>query len=372
RDHFAGMPAGRELFSAGLVRAIYRESRGVPRLINLLCDRMLLGAYGRNSDRLDRDLLKQAVREVLGGAAARGRWQNSWLRSSVMVPLLLVMAVLAIGIALNRSLWTAEPSASAGSAPESRVQAAAESSAAISGALVAPDAPEQPPFAAAPAMRDWRLSPLEGAQRLLALYGAADPMSENPCLKSLGPDLRCEARQLQSWNQLLSEGRPALLGLLDERRFESRALLLAIADDVAVLHGPGGVQRVLLQELASQWTGTVWQLWRPSPGVIRTLEMGDAGEDVARVARLFARLDGQSEPLTESVFDGRLEQRVTLFQQQQGLRPDGVLGENTLRALSLAVGDDLGFAEALAWARAQIEPAPSQQTPLQDQDVEGS
>jgi general secretion pathway protein A len=193
------------------------------------------------------------------------------------------------------------------------------------------------------------------------LYGASQPLLENPCASPLGPDLRCEQRQLQSWNELLGAGRPALLGLLDERRFESRALLLAIEGDVAVLDASGTVERVPLETLATQWSGTVWQLWRPSPGVLRTLQLGDSGEDVRRVAELFARLDRQPKPLTESLFDARLEQRVKLFQQQQGLRADGVLGENTLRALSLSVGDDVGFADARAWAEAQADRVPVRQ-----------
>ena len=41
-------------------------TRGIPRLINVLCDRLLLGAYGRNKARVDQSMLKQAAGEVLG------------------------------------------------------------------------------------------------------------------------------------------------------------------------------------------------------------------------------------------------------------------------------------------------------------------
>ena len=160
---------------------------------------------------------------------------------------------------------------------------------------------------------------------------------------------------MESWNQILAEGRPALLRLLDERRFEGRALLLGIEDGRAFLNTASGPQAVPLEVLAPLWTGTVWQLWRPSTTVTRTLELGDSGDDVGRVAMLFARLDGQARPLTDSLFDSRLEARVKLFQQQRGLRADGVLGENTLRALSLAVGDSLGFSEARARANEQTK-----------------
>ncbi|WOJ93851.1 AAA family ATPase [Congregibacter variabilis] len=350
RLHVGGMPAGRELFSSGLVRAIHRESRGIPRLINLLCDRMLLGAYGRDSDQLDRGLLKQAVKEVLGGDDSLRPSQSALLRPMVIVGVLLLLGAVAVWVAVS---------------PTSSPPRLASTNALATGELrpQAPSAQESqggPSSSASEATEElkWRLSPKEGALRLGMLYGAQQSMPDNPCAAVLSLDLRCEQRQLQSWNQLVNEGRPALLGLVDERRFEGRALLLAIEEETAVLDTQAGVQRVDLQTLAAQWTGTVWQLWRPSPGVARTLELGDSGEDVARIAALFARLDGQQQALTESLFDARLEQRVKLFQQQHSLRADGVLGENTLRALSLAVGDDLGFSDALSWASANAARVP--------------
>ncbi|WOJ96173.1 AAA family ATPase [Congregibacter brevis] len=352
RLHVGGMPAGRELFPLALVRAIHKESRGVPRLINLICDRMLLGAYGRDSDRLDRGLLNQAVKEVFGSnngaeSVTRGNQKRLWLFAAAVL--------LTVGVVL---WWLLDMQSHVERLAQTRELAVenTESPGTLAENMNAPgDAMviemEGPTIAEVDA---WRMTPLAGAQALGSLYGTLQPMLANPCATFLN-NLRCEQREMESWNQMLAEGRPALLGLLDERRFEGRALLLGIEGDRALLGTAQGAQEVPLQVLAPLWTGTVWQLWRPSMAVERTLELGDSGDDVGRVAMLFARLDGQAQPLTDSLFDSRLESRVKLFQQQHGLRADGVLGENTLRALSLAVGDDLGFSEAQAWARARIQ-----------------
>ncbi|MFU8762921.1 MAG: ExeA family protein, partial [Haliea sp.] len=64
RLQVAGLAPGRELFPADVVRGIHRTTRGIPRLINVLCDRILLGAYGRNRPRADRDMLALAAAEV--------------------------------------------------------------------------------------------------------------------------------------------------------------------------------------------------------------------------------------------------------------------------------------------------------------------
>jgi hypothetical protein len=66
--------AQRQLFPERLLGRVYRLSGGVPRVINVLCDRALLGAYVQSKERVDAATLAQAAREVLHQPAAwRGR-----------------------------------------------------------------------------------------------------------------------------------------------------------------------------------------------------------------------------------------------------------------------------------------------------------
>ena len=62
--------AQRQLFPAALMGSLYRLSRGIPRIINVLCDRALLGAYSQSKERVDRATLKQAAYEVFHNPAA--------------------------------------------------------------------------------------------------------------------------------------------------------------------------------------------------------------------------------------------------------------------------------------------------------------
>ena len=48
RLQVAGLNDDREIFSGAALRQIFRLSGGVPRVINLLCDRAMMGAYGRD------------------------------------------------------------------------------------------------------------------------------------------------------------------------------------------------------------------------------------------------------------------------------------------------------------------------------------
>ena len=71
RLQVAGMSADRVIFPPAVVRGIYKRTRGIPRLINVLCDRVMLGAYGRNKSRADLATLRLAAKEVLGEEGAK-------------------------------------------------------------------------------------------------------------------------------------------------------------------------------------------------------------------------------------------------------------------------------------------------------------
>jgi len=74
----------RRLFSAGALRLLPRLTGGVPRLINVLCGRAMLAAYGQHREQIDRRLLKQVARELAGeGARRRPVW--GWALAGLVV-----------------------------------------------------------------------------------------------------------------------------------------------------------------------------------------------------------------------------------------------------------------------------------------------
>jgi general secretion pathway protein A len=61
--------SGRPTFSPWAMRAVHRYSRGVPRLINAVCDKALLYGFVNGTDHLTGRSIRQAVRELEGKAA---------------------------------------------------------------------------------------------------------------------------------------------------------------------------------------------------------------------------------------------------------------------------------------------------------------
>jgi general secretion pathway protein A len=80
------------LFPASTVDALCRLSGGIPRLINVLCDRALLGAYIEGEPAVSKRILTRAAREVLGSRFPMMGNQDKLRRAA--------MALLAGGMAL--------------------------------------------------------------------------------------------------------------------------------------------------------------------------------------------------------------------------------------------------------------------------------
>ncbi len=83
-------------FSSGAIKRIFHLSKGIPRLINMICDRALLGAYAENRHRVDREIVNKAALEVLGKSgysqASMGIFHKLFSAKSLL-GLLLVLAL---------------------------------------------------------------------------------------------------------------------------------------------------------------------------------------------------------------------------------------------------------------------------------------
>jgi general secretion pathway protein A len=70
--------AVRPLFAAPALAAIYRHSRGFPRLINILCDRALLTAFAHGSTQVALPEVRGAAEEIAAGEGRGRRRRGSW------------------------------------------------------------------------------------------------------------------------------------------------------------------------------------------------------------------------------------------------------------------------------------------------------
>lgn len=362
RLEVAGMTPGRDVFPASVVRGIYQRTRGIPRLINVLCDRILLGAYGRNKTMADKSMLALAAREVLGEAS---KPTISWRWPMAIAALLLLGLgtwwALAEFVHLRPVTPVAMSSGAASAvvteaqAPQPTLEPIAVSSPPIAAIVPAPEPAIEP--AIAPPIEaaieaevlagdaNWLLSPAQSMSQLWSLYSSA-PQPAAPCSKATQAGLLCVEGQARTWDQLAEFDRPLLLDMITPERFLASALLLGVDGRSAWVLTDQGVSAIGLAELGPLWTGSYRFLWHPPEGFERPLAAGDASPVVAQVAVLFARLDGQQQALTGQRFNAALQQRVRLFQREQGLEDDGLVGMQTLLKLNEQLGIDVTAGQA--------------------------
>src|SRR5262245_29297571 len=84
-----------EVFTDGAVREVHRAAGGIPRLINSICDRALLGAYTEDRKQVGLATVRRAASEVLGRPLKR-RWGRpwQWVGAAVLVGMLVAGSVL--------------------------------------------------------------------------------------------------------------------------------------------------------------------------------------------------------------------------------------------------------------------------------------
>ncbi len=319
--------AQRQLFPARLMRRLYRLSGGVPRLINVICDRALLGAYTQGKEQVDAATLEQAAREVLQPGARR--W---FARPPLMVAVGAAVALVGLSLALLPAL---RPSASQSHAP------AGEAVAASAGAA----APAVRPAAAGDSVVRWPASQASARERSQPLAYAslfkawgAEYRGADPCVQAVELGLTCRIGLggAAALEELRQANRPAVLVLRDEQGRELHATLLTLDASNASLVMGGETRAVTLAALAAQWSGRYTLLSRQPPAYREKIRVGKRGPVVEWVARQMAVLHGQPAPVIPAgfAFDAALEQQVRQFQREQGLKADGRPGAQTLQRLS--------------------------------------
>ena len=335
RLEVAGLKGGVSLFETSALRRIHSLTRGIPRLINVLCDRSLLGAYGQKQSRVTRLLVRDAATEVFGDMTDKASWQRAPLVPAVLG------AVLVLVLAFAWLLWASGPS---GLLDKTSPNKPVSTPTATDTAEVNTSEPiiDQSPVT-------WTFSPDAGRERLWLL--ASDvPSPGSVCPPPPMTGIRCSEGVAAVWNDIASLNRPVLLEMVTPQRFAESVLVLRFEGVEAILWSDQGLVSAPLSDLAPTWTGRYQYLWQPPRGWVGPIGLGESGPVVAEVAQMFATLDGVSLT-TISQFGDALATRVRLFQAAEGLVADGVVGEQTLLRLNDRL--NVGLTTTRALQRAQ-------------------
>ncbi len=306
----------RQLFPAALISRLHRLSGGVPRVINVLCDRALLGAYAQSRDRVDRATLKQAAREVFPQSARPGNRLGRAFAAGLVL--------LAGGAAAVLLYQQGQPRPAAPPAMSSNAKT-----------KTADHAARVPAGQALPAVLEWPSDQPRSQSEALA-YAAVfrawgvDVQGADACRQAQGQGFRCRTAR-GGLDDLRELNRPAVLRLRDDQGHEFYAALTRLGPVSATFTVGTATRRVALGALAAQWTGDYSLPWRAPAVVQGTLRPGDKGPAVGWVIDHVARVQGrQPAANADPVYDDDLTRQVKRFQLSHGLVPDGDVGPRTL------------------------------------------
>ncbi|WP_447472600.1 AAA family ATPase [Vibrio harveyi] len=327
RLHTAG--GDKQLFDRSSTKLIAKYSHGIPRLINLICDKSLNLSYHKGNVVVDKQTVHQACEEVMQFQAEIYQ-QDQPVRRSFEWPTwgsaaIGVFAAAGIGWAVMQKM----PSQVSTSIQSNPIQVAQATSQPVTAEMNEQLTSEQ---------RNMLLEQTQSnlaVNELYKLWGYRASVRDNLCLSEPQSTMRCE-RKMATWPLLVQQNRPVILELNYQGQV-GYVLLYAIGNDkVEVLNGSQRL-RLPVSWLKPLWQGNIIELWQAP--LRETLRLDMEGPAIEVLDTLLAQAVNE-QPLGTDIFDAALKERVELFQRWQSIGVDGIAGQRTLERLQQSVQTD--------------------------------
>jgi general secretion pathway protein A len=324
RMRVAGATA--EAFTPGALREVHRLSNGIPRVINVVCDRALLGAFTREDHRVGATYIRQAAGEVYGRPIPA-----PWLRWATGGAIVAALAL--VGFGAWSLLGSSDAPRDAAATPTTPVASAqpAELAPAADDTAPKPAAPPVPPRFDELLAQNANGTTTEAA--LAGLFAqwrmTYAPNRGRGCDQATAQGLEC-LFQKGSWAQLRTLNRPAVLTLTDDVGATHQVVLVGLDDDAATIELGDMRQSVPIATISRYWFGDFLLLWRPPLAVAKSLGPGMRGAEVRWLRENVRAAQGLPEARPASdLYDEDLTRLVQDFQRTHRLNADGVAGVQT-------------------------------------------
>lgn len=322
-------------FTGRALWLIHRFSGGIPRLINLLCDRALLAGYVLEKNLIDGAVVRRAMKELDGGRERP--WYRRWRWTAAWVPFAAIFA-LGMGYLLNtysprlagmsfgHGSRSAEASASGPSSALSNVEMRPEEVAQLFEMRLVTLSQEFSRRAATAVLLDrWGIHLGEGV-------GAISRLEDMPELASR---VALQYTELDTTlDQLQALDLPAVLEVTHpDRKGVLYLALTSLDQDFAVVSfSPGDFFRIPTSLLKKFWNGRARLFWKD----FDSLESSDVPR---RLAWARTRLQALGMLPESGDAPGEVQAAVRQLQKKLMLEPDGDVGHETRMALYSLGGD---------------------------------
>lgn len=292
------------IFSRSAIAAIARISRGVPRVINQLCDRMLSEAALQRCWKITASHARAAGHQVCG------RVDTGGVFAILFFVLICTMLAAASGLAWHKWGWLPTPEVKTVTVP----------------VFVAPDKKVEVQFTAA-------VNNARGQQAafalLLAAWGYESAEDDAPCDAVQSAGLKCY-RSFANLDRLVGLNYPAVVQLKDHAIGSWFAVLSHVGSGKASLLFDNQEWEVSLDWLRPRLQKDATLLWRLPDSGVQRVTAGSPEEDIQWIAPRLTTALKMPVPAKRA----KIDVAIRAYQAQQHLPVDGIAGEQTLIRLS--------------------------------------
>jgi len=312
--------AGRDgaLFSKAACHRIHQLSGGIARIINLICDKALLHAYGQQLTEIGPKTVNEVAKDILAiDQSLSTSTDKPWL-----IPALVSVITLTIGYGVTFLAFIPNDADTKPLVSLPPITKAVDDQAkkALTNLLVKSS------------------SRTTAFSALMGIWGTSHGAGNNGCMQAKNYGLRCFSGS--GWQELLEYNHPALISLKEGGKV-SYAVVLNASDEQAIRIQLGTSQlNVTKAWILERLTGAFTLLWQPNFTYDKALTVGQRSEGVAQLSLLLNQLYAPDQTISD-VFNQDIRSQVLRFQQENGLTVDGIAGEKTLLKLQSMTGSNM-------------------------------
>ncbi|MBT8120481.1 MAG: AAA family ATPase [Gammaproteobacteria bacterium] len=377
-----------QLFPENSIKLLFKLSGGVPRLINIICDRALLGAYVESQYAVHTPIIKKAATEVFGELknVEKKHRTRRWLLPAAIVSSIAAIAIASLYYLTLTPLdngtdndsadkrlakYSASPDTPSslnnelnepGFSPTPALTSNTDMSTELDSITIEQDESRQQytdpavtdAVVAATAehnnekkfddietiLNDSSNDQVSAYQQLFLAWGHKynNKSITTACKQAEALSLRCLHKQ-GNLNSLKAHNRPAVLKLVNNNGQIRHITVTSIRGEFASVYSSDDQYTVRLSDLDKYWFGQFILLWHKPEHYSSAITPGDSGDIVSWLNTQFA--DELPESKASDIYDDALVERVKTFQTDHGLVADGIVGPVTIIHMNTRSGADV-------------------------------
>jgi general secretion pathway protein A len=342
RLHHAG--ASGALFDAKCINIIYKLTKGVPRLINLICHQALLAAYSLGLKSVSASLVRDAASEILEGLEiSPSNSKRILLLIGFLVAATLALTALKHPFSdhINSYFPKSQIENSTKDATFGDVQDPIESAPnnsnieQLNPVQIDTEANSGNLSVTSDTAEVTVLKPFDSLSELWGLRSSEIYTFDEFSAFALDSGLRVERISDGTINNLVTIDRPGLALIKTDVGISRSRLVIGIEEGIVSVIVDGEVQNFDYETFTNFWSGSFVYLWKPPPA-FEILQVDDVNQ--AAVIWLQDKLSlvnvNENRLFTGGRYTAEVQAQIMQFQNQQNILSDGIVGRQTLMRLN--------------------------------------